>query len=185
MGASKTSRKVAKVDIVILSKNIQTPCDRIQVKASEEIYLNKVTPKEHGDKRFELDRIAEHPFYLGTFGHENRSTYVFYNGYRWIYMEHVGEYDRYEQLAMDPKNAFMLLESEAMPFFSREGRLLFLTTNDKDRLAEALIRPGRVEVQHDQFFATVQGTQGEIIQRARNAFLVQVEPRVHSFARLQ
>jgi DNA polymerase III delta prime subunit len=92
---------------------------------------------------------------------------------------------------------------------SQEGRVLFMTTNHIDRLDEALIRPGRVDVTYylgkasraaagelfDQFFiengssSTAAGTEGkfsaQVLKVARSAFLAQVEDRLYSFAALQ
>jgi energy-coupling factor transporter ATP-binding protein EcfA2 len=85
---------------------------------------------------------------------------------------------------------------------AQEGRLLFMTTNHIDRLDEALIRPGRVDVQYhlgraskagagelfDQFFdssVTQNDFSPETIQEGRKTFLEKVEDGVHSFASLQ
>ena len=84
---------------------------------------------------------------------------------------------------------------------AQEGRLLFMTTNHLDRLDEALIRPGRVDVKFhlgkaskaaagelfDQFFSssTTIHFSPKIIQRARSAFLTNVQDGKHSFAALQ
>jgi len=82
---------------------------------------------------------------------------------------------------------------------AQEGRLLFLTTNHKDRLTEALIRPGRVDGQYyigraskegagelfDQFFPPVDGVDGKRVAAARADFVAEVETDVHSFAKLQ
>ena len=79
---------------------------------------------------------------------------------------------------------------------AQEGRLIFLTTNHKDRLSEALIRPGRVDAQYymgyaskagagelfDQFFPPSHGVQ---VKLAREAFIDEVESNVHSFAKLR
>ncbi|KAL9189598.1 hypothetical protein ACHAXT_009273 [Thalassiosira profunda] len=82
---------------------------------------------------------------------------------------------------------------------AQEGRLLFMTTNHPDRLDEALIRPGRVDVQFhldkatrpaagelfDQFFAEGAGFSEKTLQQARSAFLSKVDDGMHSFATLQ
>jgi len=90
---------------------------------------------------------------------------------------------------------------------AQEGRLLFMTTNHLDRLDEALIRPGRVDVKFylgkasraaagelfDQFFSSssadpammIEEFSPEIIPQARSAFLANVKDGVHSFAALQ
>ena len=88
---------------------------------------------------------------------------------------------------------------------AQEGRLLFMTTNHPDRLDEALIRPGRVDVKYhlgkasreaasqlfDQFFGTesmaASGNHidSEVVDEARASFLSKVEPHAHSFATLQ
>lgn len=79
---------------------------------------------------------------------------------------------------------------------AQEGRLLFMTTNYPDRLDDALIRPGRVDVKfrlgkaskqaagelYDQFFGDHDNNSHHA---ARAAFLGQVEDGVHSFAALQ
>ncbi|CAB9497346.1 HYPER-SENSITIVITY-RELATED 4 [Seminavis robusta] len=89
---------------------------------------------------------------------------------------------------------------------AQEGRLLFMTTNHRNRLDEALIRPGRVDVQchlqnasraaagelFDQFFLTPgsettthKSSSVDNLSEARAAFLAEVEDGVHSFAKLQ
>jgi len=91
---------------------------------------------------------------------------------------------------------------------AQEGRLLFMTTNHLERLDEALIRPGRVDVKFylgkasrsaagelfDQFFPTSSSTiprtaveefSPDEICQARSAFLVNVEDGTHWFAALQ
>lgn len=82
---------------------------------------------------------------------------------------------------------------------AQEGRLLFLTTNYKERLTEALIRPGRVDAQFyignaskdgagelfDQFFPPSLGIDGQKVKSARDDFVAEVETNVHSFAKLQ
>ena len=94
---------------------------------------------------------------------------------------------------------------------AQEGRLLFMTTNRIDRLDEALIRPGRVDVQYylgkatrpaagelfDQFFSTsssspldeqqLQQTTYDLqdLKQARSAFLEKIQGGKHSFAALQ
>jgi len=82
---------------------------------------------------------------------------------------------------------------------AQEGRLLFMTTNHIDRLGEALIRPGRVDMQYhldkaskaaagelfDQFFTSQSHFAPETIQEGRKVFLEKVEDGVHSFASLQ
>jgi hypothetical protein len=86
---------------------------------------------------------------------------------------------------------------------AQEGRLVFMTTNHRDQLDQALIRPGRVDVEvclenaskhgagelFDQFYGNTEpGTRSfhsdEIIT-ARTAFLKEVEDGVHSYAKLQ
>lgn len=82
---------------------------------------------------------------------------------------------------------------------AQEGRLIFLTTNHKELLNEALIRPGRVDAQFylgyasktgaaelfDQFFPPSEDLDGHKLKLAREAFVNEVEPDVHSFAKLQ
>lgn len=84
---------------------------------------------------------------------------------------------------------------------AQEGRLLFMTTNHIDRLDEALIRPGRVDVQFhlgkasraaaaelfDQFFTSSAGVEftPQVLKDARSAFLDRVDDGAHSFAALQ
>ena len=81
---------------------------------------------------------------------------------------------------------------------AQEGRLLFMTTNHRDRLDEALIRPGRVDFQaylgkaskeaagelFDQFFVDEEVPE-KAVHGERSTFLNQVEPGAHSFASLQ
>lgn len=90
---------------------------------------------------------------------------------------------------------------------AQEGRLLFMTTNHIDRLDEALIRPGRVDVKFylgkasksaagelfDQFFSSslvehtplMEEFSTDVINKARSSFLANVEEGAHSFAALQ
>jgi len=82
---------------------------------------------------------------------------------------------------------------------AQEGRLIFLTTNYKERLTEALIRPGRVDAQYyignaskdgagelfDQFFPPSRGIDGQKVKSARDDFIAEVETNVHTFAKLQ
>jgi len=82
---------------------------------------------------------------------------------------------------------------------AQEGRLIFLTTNNKERLTEALIRPGRVDAQYyignaskdgagelfDQFFPPSRGIDGQKIKLSRDEFVAEIETNVHSFAKLQ
>jgi mitochondrial chaperone BCS1 len=81
---------------------------------------------------------------------------------------------------------------------AQEGRLLFMSTNHRDRLDEALIRPGRVDFQaylgkaskagaselFDQFFVGDETTT-DFRESAKEQFLARVESGVHSFASLQ
>jgi mitochondrial chaperone BCS1 len=85
---------------------------------------------------------------------------------------------------------------------AQEGRLVFMTTNYRERLDEALIRPGRVDCQFylqkasnaaagelfDQFFVPEEHPLEEEkhrLQLARSAFLQEVLDDMHSFAQLQ
>ncbi|KAG7369955.1 AAA+ family ATPase [Nitzschia inconspicua] len=81
---------------------------------------------------------------------------------------------------------------------AQEGRLLFMSTNHRERLDEALIRPGRVDFQaymgkaskdgasdlFDQFFVGIGATK-ELFTSAKNDFLDKLQPGAHSFASLQ
>jgi mitochondrial chaperone BCS1 len=87
---------------------------------------------------------------------------------------------------------------------AQDGRILFMTTNHKDQLSEALIRPGRVDVQYElgrasktgasnlfaQFFPAPSEEQQQPdhrarLEQARHDFVAQVDDGVHSFATLQ
>ena len=139
----------------------------------------------------------------------------------------IGDEELLEVLSAAPRDSIVLIEdvdcafrvedrNEARMGFSRavtmsgllnaidgvaaqEGRLIFLTTNHKEQLNEALIRPGRVDAQFylgyaskagagelfDQFFPPLEGPDGENVILARDAFVNEVESNVHSFAKLQ
>jgi mitochondrial chaperone BCS1 len=83
---------------------------------------------------------------------------------------------------------------------AQDGRILFMTTNHKERLSEALTRPGRVDVQCElgkaskagaralfaQFFAPSSAELDKAgYERACIDFVAQVDDGVHSFATLQ
>lgn len=85
---------------------------------------------------------------------------------------------------------------------AQEGRLLFMTTNHVDRLDEALIRPGRVDVRFhlskasreaagelfDQFFASSalhDNFDPQFVKQGRFSFLEKVSDGAHTFAALQ
>ena len=86
---------------------------------------------------------------------------------------------------------------------AQEGRLLFMTTNHLDRLDEALIRPGRIDVKFhlgkatkaaagelfDQFFSPSSAATSEyntkVIKQVRENFLTKISDGAHSFATLQ